>query len=147
MSDAPPDLQVEHNANCLACGSANESSLGFEIVRVQEDRLVARVRFGDTHEGGVGRVHGGAIGTALDEGLGRLAHVVFDGQDCMTAELTVRYLAPGWTGDECEVDARLERRDGRKLWLAGDLRRGDAVLASAEGLWLRARTDAPGPPV
>lgn len=96
--------------------------------------------FGQAHEGGIRRVHGGVLVAALDEVLGQLCHMEFGG-DCMTAQLNVRFRRPGANGDVCEVAARVVQRDGRKMWVEGEVLRDGEVLCSAEGLWIEARKD------
>ncbi|WP_354700717.1 hypothetical protein DSM112329_01003 [Paraconexibacter sp. AEG42_29] len=137
-----PDVPIEHNPHCLGCGSRNPSSLGFTVDHVEPGRLRARVAFTQAHEGGVGRVHGGAVATALDEVIGRLGHYEVEGRDCVTAEMQVRYLLPTVTGAECTAEAVLTRREGRKLWITAELRAGDAVQATATGLMIELRSAA-----
>lgn len=143
MSDATPP-SAEHNPNCFACGAGNDSSLGFRVLSAEPGRLTAEVAFRVHHEGGVGRTHGGVIASALDEVLGQLAQQEFGG-DCMTAQLNTRFRAPGATGDVCVAEGVVRRREGRKIWMTGVLRRGDVELATAEGLWLEARPPVDGP--
>lgn len=128
-----------HNPHCFGCGTENPVGLHFRATHVEPGRLRGTVGpFGEAHEGGVRRVHGGVLVSALDEALGQLCHREFGG-DCMTAQLDVRFRRPGATGDTCEAVGRVVRREGRKLWVEGEIVRGDEVLCSAEGLWLQAR--------
>lgn len=139
MSERP-----EHNPDCIGCGSRNPCSTGFRVLESGPDRLRARVTLTQAHEGGPGRAHGGMVAVVLDEAIGRLGHHLLDGRDCLTAELRVRYLAPTPVGTSFLVEAQLTRREGRKLWIAGELRDGPDVLAAAEGLMIEARAPEAG---
>lgn len=133
---------MEHNPRCLACGTENPRSLGFRIVETGAGWLRATVGFDGLHEGAPGRVHGGAVATALDEALGQVG-VLECGGDCATAEMTVRYHRPTATEHSFVLDARLTRRDGRKMWIDAELRDDDGeVLASASGLLIVMRPAA-----
>ncbi|MEV4420941.1 PaaI family thioesterase [Patulibacter sp. NPDC049589] len=133
---------TQHNPHCLGCGADNASSIGFELVEVGPGRLRATVAFTHFHEGAQGRVHGGAVATALDEALGQLAQLECVG-GCATGELTVRYHRETASGAAYEVESRLDRREGRKLFMTGELRRGDVVLASANATMFAARAEGP----
>lgn len=138
MSDAIPEPSP-HNPHCIGCGEDNPVGLRFRPTRSEPGMLEGTLApFGQVHEGGIRRVHGGVLATALDEVLGQLCHLEF-GTDCMTAQLNVRFVRPGATGDRCDAVGRVVRRDGRKMWVEGEVLRDGEVLCSAEGLWLQAR--------
>ncbi|WP_205699466.1 PaaI family thioesterase [Conexibacter sp. SYSU D00693] len=128
----------DHNPGCLACGSRNPASLGFTVERWADGALRATVALRDVHEGAAGRAHGGMLMTALDEGLGRLAYLELGG-DCVTATMSVDFLRPGAPGQRPVVACEVVRREGRKLWVSGDLRVGDEPIARAEALFISTR--------
>lgn len=140
MADAISDVTA-HNPHCFPVRGREPSGLRFRIAHREPSVLRGTVGpLGQEHEGGIRRVHGGVLVTALDEVLGQLCHLECGG-DCMTAQLNVRFRRPGANGDTCEAAGRGVRREGRKIWMEGEIVRDGEVLCSAEGLWLEARRD------
>ncbi|NWI94054.1 THEM4 thioesterase, partial [Pitta sordida] len=74
--------------------------------------------------------HGGAIATLLDSSLGTLALQVAG--RVVTANLSIDYVTPVPLGSVVLVEARLERREGRKVFLG-------CHLSSADGDTLHAK--------
>jgi len=122
-----------HHPGCLGCGTDNPRSLG---VRMHPDgeRMVGRVRFDEDREGAPGFVHGGAVATVLDEVLGTVPLLL--GRPAVTANLNIDFRAPVLIGAEVEATAWLVRAEGRKFFVAGELREGETLLAEATGLFL-----------
>ncbi|GAC1609972.1 MAG: hypothetical protein NVS3B26_14230 [Mycobacteriales bacterium] len=108
--DLPP-----HWPTCLGCGPDNDS--GFHLqVRREGDHLVAEHTFSDRHSGAPGIAHGGAVATVVDDVLGFLLYVAR--MAGVTRHLEVDYLKPVLTGVPYVVRARIDSRDGRKLWVS-----------------------------
>ena len=104
-----------HWPTCLGCGPDNDS--GFHLqVRREGDELVAEHTFADRHSGAPGIAHGGAVATVVDDVLGFLLYVVR--MAGVTRHLEVDYLKPVLTGVPYVVRARVDSRDGRKLWVS-----------------------------
>jgi acyl-coenzyme A thioesterase PaaI-like protein len=100
------------------------------------------VTFRRFHLGGNGAAHGGALPLLFDEVLGRLSNAG-GRQIARTASLTVNYRRITPIGVELELDASLDRQEGRKRWVSGRLRRGDELIADAEGLFIELRDGQP----
>jgi len=96
---------------------------------------VARGRgtFGPAYEGAPGLLHGGILAAAFDELLG--VATVFSGGAGMTRELTVRYLRPTPIGVELQFTARLERSEGRRLFVSAEVEASGVRTAEASGLF------------
>jgi acyl-coenzyme A thioesterase PaaI-like protein len=128
------DPSLGHNSNCIACGDSNPAAMGFRNLERSDRELRATVSFTAAHEGDHRRVHGGLIATAMDEAFGRLAFTVFR-TGCLTARLEVDYeggvAAPG----NYELRVEISRREGRKLWLDGQLGE-EPRLARARALFI-----------
>jgi acyl-coenzyme A thioesterase PaaI-like protein len=118
--------------------------LRLRLATVDERELRATFLLEPGHQGALGRAHGGALTTALDEVLGRVAWLALDRHDCLTAYLNCQFRRPAPVGAQLEVVGRLVRREGRKLWLAGEVLHDGLVVCEAEGLWLSARESAGG---
>jgi acyl-coenzyme A thioesterase PaaI-like protein len=104
-----------HYPTCLGCGPDAEQ--GFHLrVRREGDEVVAEHVFEPRHSGAPGIAHGGAVATVVDDVLGfllYLAHV-----SGVTRILDVEYLEPVVVGVPYTVRGRLDRREGRNLWVS-----------------------------
>nr|WP_281363800.1 PaaI family thioesterase [Nocardioides daedukensis] len=87
-------------------------------------------------------VHGGAISMLFDDLLGWLL-ARSDLPPSRTAFLTTNFRAVTPVGVELTVHARITHVEGRKRFLAAELRHGDTVCADAEGLWVELRPGQP----
>lgn len=101
-------------------------------------RVEGTVEFGRWFMGGGMAAHGGAVSLMFDEALGILA-AVFAKTITRTAYLHVDYRALTPIDTELVVEAWVdrERSVGRKIFVRGELRRGDVVCAEADSLFLR----------
>jgi acyl-coenzyme A thioesterase PaaI-like protein len=90
-------------------------------------------RFGKAYEGAPGLLHGGILAAAFDELLGFAT--VFSGGAGMTRELTVRYLRPTPIEAELRFTARLERVEGRRLFVSAEVEAGGVRTAEAAGIF------------
>jgi acyl-coenzyme A thioesterase PaaI-like protein len=86
------------------------------------------------HQGAPGLAHGGVISAAVDEGMGYLLWLV--GSPAVTARLEVDYRRPVPVGSRLELDARVERTAGRKIWAALVGRVDGEVAVEARALYL-----------
>ena len=124
--------------------TARGSSLppAMEDLRIDPDhgRVRARVSFGTSYAGAGEAAHGGAVAMLFDELLGLCANA---GRPVSrTAYLHVDYRAVAPLNVDLIVRARIDRVEGRKRWVTGELRRLDAVghvVAEAEGLFVELR--------
>lgn len=122
-----------HQPNCLGCGDRNPGSMGIRLRRDGE-RVRGEVTLDQRHEGAPGFAHGGAVATVLDDSLGSL--LVILERPAVTAKLEVNYRRPAFLSRRFEINAWVEQTDGRKLWLAGELRDEGELVADARGLFL-----------
>lgn len=100
-----------------------------------ETQMVGRVCFSPRF-GGAAAVHGGAISLFFDDVLGMTAHKQVKDAVARTAYLKVDYrsLAPLVKELSCRV--WIERIEGRKLFVRGEIRDASRLIAEAEGLWV-----------
>ena len=124
-------------AMCGACRLSGTCRLGL-TTEVLGDDDVARfaVVCPPEHEGGPGVAHGGWTAGVMDEVLGHVP--LLHGQMSVTGTLTVRFERPVPIGRPLQASAWIERRDPRKLLVAGELvlASSGAVLASANGTFV-----------
>jgi acyl-coenzyme A thioesterase PaaI-like protein len=90
-----------------------------------------RGRFGRRYEGAPGLLHGGTLAAAFDELMGFAT--IFSGGPGMTRELTVRYLRPTPIEVELRFAARLDRVEGRRLFVSAEVEADGVRTAEASG--------------
>ena len=115
----------ESHDQCLVCGSRehNPDSLELQFSRHADGSVSAPFVVGPKHQGYSGLLHGGMTSTLLDAAM---THCLFmQGIKALTAELTVRFMAPIRVGQTLTVCARLlgQRRGIYQLeaWLMSGL--------------------------
>lgn len=89
-------LNLEDDHHCFACGMKNPDGLRIEWT-IDGTTTTAEFVPERKHQGWKGIVHGGILATLLDEAMTRLAALVCG--DAVTAEMTVRYVAPARVGE------------------------------------------------
>jgi acyl-coenzyme A thioesterase PaaI-like protein len=114
-----------------------------EFKKTDDGRIRGVVRFRRFHLGRNGAVHGGCIAQLFDSLLGYTAFKLTRSLYQRTAFLHVDYRAIVPIETELQVDAGVDRVDGRKMFLAGRLLDGDTVLADANALFVKLRPGQP----
>jgi uncharacterized protein (TIGR00369 family) len=112
-----------------------ENGFGLQF-NVADDRSVSvTFAFGETKEGPVGLVHGGALAAVMDEAITVAA--IVNNRGGLTAFLNIDYKAPVPLNTQVTAIGRIEKIDGRKTFLSAELRLADNTLAvSATGLFI-----------
>ena len=126
-------LEPNPTNKCFGCGGNNPGGmkLTFEQDNVNR-RIVGRFVLGERYQGGGGFAHGGVIALLLDEAMGKVCR--FREVRAVTAELTVEYLKPVSVEKEIVVEGRETERNGRNLFLAGEIRNeAGELLAKGRG--------------
>lgn len=114
----------------------------YRVDRLDDESMAGQVRFGRHYLGSNGAAHGGAISLLFDDVLGRMATV--SGQPrSRTAYLHVDYRSVAPIDAELQIEALLQKEEGRKRFLQGVLRDGDRICAEATGLFVRLREGQP----
>ena len=124
-----------HYDRCFGCGRDHPTGLHLEMWGL-DDELRVRGSFTVTehHQGAPGLAHGGVISAAVDEGMGYLLWLV--GSPAVTARLEVDFRRPVPVGSRLERHARVDRREGRKIWASMQGRVDDDVAVEAEALYV-----------
>ncbi|MCD2194744.1 PaaI family thioesterase [Actinomycetospora endophytica] len=116
-------------------GRAQLAVPAVHIDEIGEDGMSGHVWFGRHFLGSNGVVHGGAIPMLFDDLLGRFA-IVGGGARSRTAFLHVDYRSVAPIETTLRVTAHVERVEGRKHFLRGELLDGDRLCAEASALFL-----------
>ena len=103
-----------HHPECLGCGPDNAHGHHLQVRRAGE-RVVSEHVFDARHVGAPGIAHGGAVATVVDDLFGFVLYLV--GEPAVTRHLEVDYHAPVLLQRRYVLEARLERREGRKLFV------------------------------
>lgn len=112
----------------------------------QENGVVhAVVTPGWSFEGPYGHLHGGVIALLFDQLLGAGQRIT--GSGGRTGTLTTRYHHPTPLNKPLCLLARVDRIEGRKKFMVGELRVDDLCTASCEGIFIadRSQPNAPVP--
>jgi acyl-coenzyme A thioesterase PaaI-like protein len=126
---------IKHHDLCFGCGQANLFGLQLELDRRDDGSVAGRFFVKQDHQGPPGFAHGGILSTALDEAMALLVHA--EGQLALTTGLEVRLRAPAPVGSFVDVEARVERREGRRIELVARASRGETEIATARGVFVR----------
>ena len=107
------DAARRAHASCMICGDlgCNADSLGLSFVQDGEGGVSSLFTAEPRHQGYDGLLHGGMICTLLDAAM---VHCLFaQGVCALTAEMTVRFVAPVEVGQQVMLSARfVDKRRG-----------------------------------
>lgn len=127
-------LLPAHYPTCLGCGADAEHGFHLQVRREGDEVVTAHV-FTTEQSGAPGIAHGGAVATVVDDLMGYLLYVVR--KPAVTRTLEVEYLKPVMVGQEYVVRGRVEKLDGRKVWVSCTGTSADGVLTfRGTGLFL-----------
>ncbi len=125
--------------SCVGCGRDSDHGLKLSFLYDDEQKSVRSWFTADNRlMGSLQIMHGGFVALLLDETMGKILGAM--GIKAPTAQLNVRYRAPVPIGEELILSASIEKREGRKNHLQGEIRRvsqPDVVLAEANALFIR----------
>lgn len=100
-------------------------------------------RFARFHLGRNGAVHGGAVGLLFDSVLGMTSAVLTGGPYQRTAFLHIDYRHIVPIEKQLQVDAGVDRVEGRKIFVSGRLRDGEKLLTEANALFVLLKPGQP----
>jgi acyl-coenzyme A thioesterase PaaI-like protein len=128
------DGRVRGYGNAVV-GLRNPHAVPLKIVQDKAaGRASAEFELNALHEGPPGQVHGGVVALVLDQVFGEAAAA--GGTPGMTGTLTLRYQLNTPLGP-CSAAAWVDRRDGVKTIVKGEMRRADGtVTVTAEGIFI-----------
>jgi acyl-coenzyme A thioesterase PaaI-like protein len=129
--------RVRGHGNAVV-GLRNPLAVPLKVVQDKAaGRATAEFELNALYEGPPGQVHGGVVALVLDQVFGEAAAA--GGAPGMTGTLTLRYELNTPLGP-CSAAAWVDRRDGVKTIVKGELRRADGtVTVTAEGIFILPR--------
>jgi acyl-coenzyme A thioesterase PaaI-like protein len=143
---APYDTDEWHSPSGRRMDLPNRGNImqvPVNLVVTEDGRVGGTAQFRRFHLGRNGAVHGGALALLFDSLLGFAAFKLSDSPYQRTAYLHVNYRQIAPVDREFQVDAAIDRIEGRKIFVSGRLLDGDAVLCEAEALFVRLKPGQP----
>jgi acyl-coenzyme A thioesterase PaaI-like protein len=115
---------------CFGCGRNNPIGLKLRFTR-DGDTIRTEFTPDKTHQGWPGLLHGGILGTLLDEAMSNVAYTT--GNTCLTASITIRIRQPIKVEVPLVITARIIRHRKRLIETEGRvcLKDGTIVAESA----------------
>jgi acyl-coenzyme A thioesterase PaaI-like protein len=130
----PDGALLDHGEVCPVSGAENPLGLAMTTWRAGEE-VRASVTLGIAAAGSPGIAHGGVIAALLDDLMGFVL-VSLTRTQGVTATLSVSYRRAVPIGVELQLRGRLQRREGRKLFIEGSIAFDGEVLAQGEALFI-----------
>lgn len=121
----------------------NIMQIPVHLERTADGRIGGTARFRRFHLGRNGAVHGGALALLFDSVLGFTAFKLSKSSRQRTAYLHLNYRKIAPIDRELQLEAGIDRIDGRKIFVAGRLLDGQDVLVEAEALFVRLHPGQP----
>ena len=133
-------MPVSHHELCFGCGLANVFGLHLELDPQPEGGLVGRFFVKQDHQGPPGFAHGGILGAALDEAMALVLHDA--GLHASTRRYEVDLHMPAPVGSFVNVRARVEREEGRRVWVTATAGGEGGTIAEARALFVTVNNGA-----
>lgn len=109
---------------------------GFQIRKISDLEYEYRAAIQEFHLNNGGITHGGFIMTLMDSGLGTAVYRLLGGDTKIaTISLDVKFVAPSREGEMLTGSAVIIKKTRSLVFVRGDLRVEDQVIATAEGIW------------
>ncbi|MFD7843497.1 PaaI family thioesterase [Nocardia sp. NPDC059764] len=111
--------------------------IGLDMVEFDQPgaRSVCRIAVADQHLNPHGVLHGGAMYSMADQGMGAAVYCVLaEGESCATIEIKIVYLAAVRDG-VVECESRVINRGRRVITLESEIRNAGRLVAKALGTY------------
>lgn len=115
---APGEAIPSHYSYCIGCGDKAPNGLRMVTTAGEGLTLTSRFTVTEGHQGAPGLAHGGLLSLAFDDALGSLNYLIR--QPAVTARLETEFLKPVPVGSVLEIQARIDGKVGRKLYLSAE---------------------------
>ena len=121
----------------------NIMSVPVDLHVTDDGRIAGTAQFRRYHLGRNGAVHGGVLGLLFDSLLGFTAAKLTKSMYQRTAHLGIDYRKIVPIGKELQVDAGIDRIDGRKIFVSGRVLDDGVVLTEGDALFVRLKPGQP----
>ncbi|MEM7710050.1 MAG: PaaI family thioesterase [Pseudomonadota bacterium] len=116
--------------------------LGY-VLDIAGDRALCRLRLTDDHTNRHGALHGGIAATVLDNAMGATGSLTVDETGkapFLTVSMTINYHSTARAGDLLEAEGWITGGGRSLVFIGGDLKVEDRLIATASGVFKRVRT-------
>lgn len=111
---------------------------GLQLKKITESEYQFRAKVSDIHTNAGGSAHGGYIMTLLDSGMGNASHrSLGPGGRSATISLDVKFISAAKIDDVVIGTAWVLKKTRSLVFMRGELRCGDTLVATGEGIWKR----------
>ena len=121
----------------------NVSGVPVSLAQTDDNRIRGVARFRRFHLGRNGAAHGGSIALLFDSVLGYTAAKLTRSLYQRTAYLHVNYRHIAPIDTDLQVDAGLDRIEGRKIFVSARVSHDDTLIADGEALFVRLKPGQP----
>ena len=118
----------------IVAGDTNPAAPQLALMRTEEG-LRAEITLNTIYQGPPGLVHGGWIAAMLDQAVGSVSAI--ETSPGLTAHLEVDYRRPTPLFTPLEITSWVERVEGRKVYVAGQIKAHGQVTAEGRALMIR----------
>ena len=120
---------------CFVCGSENPHSIGLTLWVDDDGVLTSEFSLNDAQQGPPSYAHGGASAAILDEAMGLVVWAA--GLKVAAVNLEINYQKPLPLHQPLRVEARITRKDQRKVFSSGEIKLADGITAvSGRGIYV-----------
>jgi len=107
---------------------------GLEFRKISDTEYEYTTTLQDFHMNASGTTHGGYIMSVLDSGMGTSAHQFIKGI-AVTISLNINFIGGSKPGDIILGYAKMKKQTSSLIFMYGELKCNDRLLATAEGIW------------
>ena len=116
----------EHGV-CFVCGRSNPHGIRVTWYAGDDGRITSQFTLSEAQQGPPGYAHGGCSAALLDEAMG--AAIWLAGHNVAVVKLELNYQHPLPLGECLSLEARMTRRQERKIVARGEIRLPDGKVA------------------
>ena len=117
--------------------------IGPFYIRIRDDKPQYCFRVAPKHDNTQGRPHGGMVMSFLDEALGWSTHIARPHDSFFTIGFDCQFIGGSMVGDLVVAETEVVSATKTLMFIRGDCRVGNRVIASASGTWKRVANKSP----
>ncbi|NYT24579.1 PaaI family thioesterase [Alcaligenaceae bacterium] len=112
-------------------------TIGPLLSRQEEQGRAFAFQIDERHLNLVGVVHGGTVTALVDQAISTVAWEHNGRSPCLTVQLNMTFLRATSPGETLVARGRVTHQTGSMLFLEGEVRAGDALVATAQAIMKR----------
>ncbi len=137
MTTPPTLTPISSHGSCYVCGTENPHGIGLTWYAKEDGSIFSEFTLTIKQQGPLGHIHGGASAAVLDEVIG--VAIWRAGYNVAVVNLNVSFRQAIPVDTTVTVEARMIRKDGRKIYGTGEIKLPNgSVAVSAKGIYIEA---------